>query len=63
MRLVSMRGLGMNNEIIIGGFVVVYADSDAQDYVMFFDSLQDANAFAESILKEGYITAKVFKEV
>lgn len=53
----------MENEKIIGGFVVVYADSDAQDYVMFFDSLQDANAFAESILKEGYITAKVFREV
>ena len=53
----------MENKIIIGGFVVFYVDSDAQDYVMFFDSLQDANAFAESILKEGCITAKVFREV
>lgn len=53
----------MENEIIIGGFVVVYADSDADDYVMFFDSLQEANAFADKIIQEGYITAKVFKEV
>ena len=54
----------MENEIIIGGFVVVYADSDAVDYVRFFDSLQDANAFADKIIQEEeYITAKVFREV
>ena len=40
----------MLNEIIIGGFVVVYADSDAQDYVMFFDSLQVARMYAETAL-------------
>lgn len=53
----------MENEKIIAGFIVVYADSDADDYVRFFDSLQEANAFADEIIQEGYITAKVFREV
>ena len=51
------------NEKRIAGFLVIYADSDTEDYVRFFDSLQEANAFADEIIQEGYITAKVFREV